>query len=157
MVDFTTDRSTTRHDMIIGADTMSELGMNIMCSESTADWGKNGLCGSIPLKTRDAFDDPEDCDKFFESDFEMRVQKKALKILDNDHAKANLPKMVKECQHLSTDEKHSLLKLFQQHEDLFEGKVGTWNWAPVSLESKEGAKPWCGRVHTLPVACTTQT
>jgi len=87
----------------------------------------------------------------------MRVQKKALKILDNDCAKANLPKMVKECQHLSTDEKRSLLKLFQQCEDLFEGKVGTWNQAPVSLESKEGAKPWCGRAHTPPVAHAKQT
>ena len=96
-----------------------------MCSEGAADWGKCGLCRSIPLKTRDAFDKPEDCDKFFESNFEMRVQKKALKILDNDCVKANLPKTVKECQHLSTDEKRSLLKLFQQCEDLFEGKVGT--------------------------------
>ena len=118
MVDSTTDRSTTRCDMIIGADTMSELGMNVMCSESAVDWGKDGLYGSIPMKTWDAFNDPEDYDKFFESDFEMRVQKKALKILDNDHAKANLPKTVKECQHLSTDEKHSLLKLFQQHENI---------------------------------------
>ena len=51
MVDSATDRSTTRCDMIIGADTMSELGMSIMHSESTTDWGKNGLCGSIPSKT----------------------------------------------------------------------------------------------------------
>ena len=72
----------------------------------------------------------------------MRVQKKVLKILDNDCVKANLPKTVKECQHLSTDEKRSLFKFFQQCEDLFEGKVGTWNRAPVSLESKEGAMPW---------------
>ena len=78
----------------------------------------------------------------------MRVQKKVLKILDNDCAKANLPQMVKECRHLSTDEKRSLLKLFQKCEDLFEGKVGTWNWAPVSLELKEDAKLWCGWAHT---------
>jgi len=67
---------------------------------------------------------------------------KALKILDNDCAKANLSKTVKECQHLSTDEKRSLLKLFQQCEDLFEGKVGTWNRAPVSLELKEAHHQW---------------
>ena len=127
MVDSTANRSATRCSMIIGADIVSKLKMNIMCSESALDWGKDGLYRSIPMKTRDAFDDPEDCDKFFESDFKMRAQKKALKILDNDCAKANLSKTVKECHHLSTDEKRSLLELFQQCEDLFEGKVGTWN------------------------------
>ena len=51
MVDSATDRSTTQCGMIIGADTMKKLGVSVMCLESAADWGKNGLYGSIPLKT----------------------------------------------------------------------------------------------------------
>ena len=58
---------------------------------------------------------------------------------------------------MPANEKRSLLKLFQKIEDLFEGKVGTWNWAPVSLELKEGAKLWHGKVHTPPLACAAQT
>ena len=121
MVDSATDCTDTCYDVTVGGNMMSKLGMNIVCLLNTLEWGKDGQSGSIPMKTQDAFDDPEDCDKFFESNFETRAQKKALKILDNDHAKANLPEIGKECRHLSTEEKHSLLEPFQKFEDLFEG------------------------------------
>ena len=66
------------------------------------------------MKTQDAFNDLEECDQFFENDFEAQTHKKVVKLIDNDCAKANLTEIVKDCQHLSTDEKCSLLKLFQK-------------------------------------------
>ena len=76
---------------------------------------------------------------------------RAVEILDAKYEKADLPAVIEEhCKHLKTYQKKSLLKLLQQHEELFDGTLGNWKTPPVSLELKEGAKPYHGRAYPVP-------
>jgi hypothetical protein len=52
-----------------------------------------------------------------------------IKILDAKYEKANLRAITKEecLNHLSATEKHKLLKLLQEFEELFEGTLGDWD------------------------------
>jgi len=48
----------------------------------------------------------------------------------------------KACVHLTTKQQKQLLTLLQRFEELFDGTLGDWKTTPVSLELKEGAKPY---------------
>ncbi len=54
------------------------------------------------------------------------------------------------CTHLSEPEKHSLLKLLQEFEELFDGSLGDWDCKPVSLPLKDCAQPYHGRQLPIP-------
>ena len=43
-----------------------------------------------------------------------------------------------------------MLDLLTEYEDLFDGTLGDWKTEPVSLELKEGAKPYHGRAFPVP-------
>jgi hypothetical protein len=43
-----------------------------------------------------------------------------------------------------------LLALLLKFEELFDGMLGDWKLLPVSLELKEGAKPYHGRPYPIP-------
>jgi hypothetical protein len=40
--------------------------------------------------------------------------------------------------------------LLLDYELLFDGTLGDWNWPPVSVKMKEGAKPYHGRLYPIP-------
>ena len=52
--------------------------------------------------------------------------------------------------HLSDPEKELLLELQQKFEELFDGTLSDWDCEPVSLQLKEGAKPYHGRPFPIP-------
>eukprot|EP00956_Cyclotella_meneghiniana_P021160 scaffold38128_cov50-Cyclotella_meneghiniana.AAC.1 len=71
------------------------------------------------------------------------LTERAIKILDANYEKADLPQVVKDnCKHLSKDQQSQLLNLLTEFEDLFDGTLSTWNTEPVSFELKEGATPY---------------
>jgi hypothetical protein len=43
-----------------------------------------------------------------------------------------------------------LLSLLLDFESLFDGTLGDWNRPPVSIEMKDGAKPYHGRPYPIP-------
>ena len=43
-----------------------------------------------------------------------------------------------------------LLSLLLKYESLFDGTLGDWNQPPVSIELKEGAKPYHDRPYPIP-------
>ncbi len=43
-----------------------------------------------------------------------------------------------------------LLSLLFKFEQLFDGTLGEWNLPPVSIQFKEGVKPFHGRLHPIP-------
>ena len=52
---------------------------------------------------------------------------------------ADLPSVIHEqCQHLSLEERNSLLQMLEESDKLFDGTLDDWNTSPVSLELKEG-------------------
>ena len=74
-----------------------------------------------------------------------------VKILDAKYEKADLQAIVRDkCAHLKPKEKALLLELLMDFEPLFDGTLGTWKTAPVSIELKEGAKPYHGLAFPIP-------
>ncbi len=72
--------------------------------------------------------------------------KRVIEILDPKYDKADLPAIVRDnCSHLQPSHREKLLSLLLKYEMLFDGTLGDWNQPPVSIELKEGAKPYHGR------------
>jgi hypothetical protein len=82
----------------------------------------------------------------------LEATKCLTQILDAKYEKANLRAIVEDdCKkHLSAPKKASLLELLQEFEELFDGTLGDWDCDPVSLELKEGARPYHGRPFPIP-------
>jgi hypothetical protein len=77
--------------------------------------------------------------------------KRVIEILDAKYDKANLPAIVRDnCSHLTPLQQEKLLSLLLDFESLFDGTLGDWNRPPVSIELKEGAKPYHGRPYPIP-------
>eukprot|EP00804_Cyclotella_cryptica_P019354 CCRYP_006181-RA/>CCRYP_006181-RA protein AED:0.28 eAED:0.32 QI:0/0/0/1/0/0/4/0/360 len=64
-----------------------------------------------------------------------------VKIIDVNYKQADLQSIVNQ---------NSLLELLTEFEELFDGTLGDWNTEPVSLELKEGTKPYHGRAYPVP-------
>ena len=74
-----------------------------------------------------------------------------MEILDAKYAKADLSAIVEDnCKHLTPSQRELLLLLLFKFEQLFDGTLGEWNLLPVSIQLKEGAKPFHGRLYPFP-------
>ena len=74
----------------------------------------------------------------------MEATKRLIQILDAKYEKADLRAITENCTHLSDPDKQKLLELLQEFEELFDGTMGDWDCEPVSLQLREGAKPYHG-------------
>jgi hypothetical protein len=80
-----------------------------------------------------------------------KATKRVIEILDAKYDKANLQEIVKDnCSHLEPSQQEKLLSLLLDYETLFDGTLGDWNRPPISVEMKEGAKPYHGRPYPIP-------
>eukprot|EP00804_Cyclotella_cryptica_P026694 CCRYP_007935-RA/>CCRYP_007935-RA protein AED:0.20 eAED:0.20 QI:0/-1/0/1/-1/1/1/0/114 len=76
---------------------------------------------------------------------------RVVKILDANYKKADLQSIVStNCTHLSLQDQNSLLVLRTEFEELFDGTLSDCNTEHVSLELKEGTKPYHGRAYPIP-------
>ncbi len=74
----------------------------------------------------------------------------AIAILDAKHGKADLPAIIRDnCFHLTPPHREKLLSLLLKYEELFDGTLGNWNRPPISIQLKEGAKPYHGRPYPV--------
>ena len=81
----------------------------------------------------------------------LEATQQVVKILDNKFEKEDLNAVVADnCKHLSVPDQLKLLKLLTKFEDLFDGTLGDWDTEPVSLNLKEGAKPYHDRPFPTP-------
>ncbi len=72
-------------------------------------------------------------------------------IHDAKYVKADLPDIVKDnCSHLTPLQREKLLSLLLTYESLFDDTLGDWNRPPISVELKEGVKPYHGRPYPIP-------
>ena len=111
----------TGYDMIISTNLMSELRFKLNFQDACVEWED----ASMPFKDRDAT---------FESAFHVEdigsVQEctdRIKWILDATYEKADLEKIMAECQHLNVEEHESLLTLLTKYESLFNGTLRFWN------------------------------
>ena len=73
-----------------------------------------------------------------------------IEILDAKYDKADLPAIVRDnCSHLDPSHREKLLSLLLKYELLFDGMLGDLNRSSVSIELKEGAKPYHGRPYPI--------
>ena len=92
--------------------------------------------------------DPRDTEKPISM---QKTTKRVIGILDAKYDKADLPEIVRtSCPHLTPSERDMLLSLLLDYESLFDGTLGDWNRPPVSIELKDGAKPYHGRSYPIP-------
>jgi hypothetical protein len=129
--------SKLQYDLILGKETMKELGimLDFKAKMITIDEiilpmrNINYLQGASmlhALKLNNSL--------AIESQSTQDVTKCATQILDTKYKKADLQSIVKEnCKHLSADQQKKLLQLLKKYELLFHGTLGDWRTNPVSL------------------------
>ena len=80
----------------------------------------------------------------------QEATQRVVHILDAKYEKTDLPSVVSaNCTHLSLQDQNKLLEL-TEFEELFDGTLGDCNTEPVSLELKEGTKPYHSRLFPVP-------
>ncbi len=72
------------------------------------------------------------------------------RILDAKYEKADLPQVVANCTHLTTDKQLSLNTLLNKYEPLFDGTLGKWTGEPYHIELKPDAIPYHARQYPVP-------
>ena len=76
---------------------------------------------------------------------------RSTKILDAEYKPAILEEVTKACENLNNEEQHQLLQVLQKYEHLFDGTLGEFNMAPISLNLIDpGSKPVHARPYTVP-------
>ena len=140
----TTQKS--NYDIILGRDTLRQLGIKIDFQNNTIGYGD----GEIDMK-------PISCTRNTHYNINesgaTKVETERLKrILDAKYEKANLQKVVGDCNHLKKIEQTSLLHLLQKYEDLFDGTLGQWTDLEYGIELREGAKPYHAKPYGVPKA-----
>jgi len=81
----------------------------------------------------------------------QKATQQVIGILDAKYDKADFPEIVRtSCPHLTPSERDMLLSLLLDYELLFDGTLGDWKRPPVSVELKDGAKPYHGRPYPIP-------
>ena len=139
------------YDVIIGVETMCKMGIVL-----DFDKGVITIDGTaLPMRAIQDLKDPRLVMSIYLESLEptatREATKRAVKILDANYEKANLPEVVaSNCDHLTKDHQAELLKLLQNFEELFDGTLGDWKTEPVHLELKPDAKPYHGKAFPVP-------
>ena len=145
-------------DLILGSNTMKELGivLDFRTKEITLDELSLPMRNINKLSTRAQIEKSWSLNNsiFQESTKEPQSTLEAtirlIQILDAKYEKADLRAITENFTHLSDPDKQKLLEFLQEFEELFDGTLGDWDCEPVSLQLREGAKPYHGRPFTIP-------
>ena len=117
-----------RYDMILGHDSMSELGITLDFKDQTMTWDDSTINMKDPESLPDLLDTVND---FFWSNnqYETEVLQEASthlqKTLDAKYALAELNAVIQVCTHLTEDVKSQLHALLCKYEHLFDGTFRT--------------------------------
>ncbi len=142
------------YDLIIGKQTMHDLGVKFNFQEQTITIDKILLpmrnIANLQLKPRITRALRENsC--FAQEPISIRTKTKhVVNILDSKYEKADLPAIIREnCSHLTASDREKLLSVLLRFKSLFDGTLGDWKLPSVSFELKEGMKPYHGRPYLI--------
>ena len=136
---------TPMYDLILGTQTLNKLGVTLNFKDKTINMEDitlpmyHSIHLSKHLMARRA---KQNYSLSPEPNSTAVATKRMVEILDAHYEKADLPAICKACVHLTTKQQQQLLTLLQNFEELFDGTLGDWKTTPVSLELKEGTKPY---------------
>ncbi len=143
------------YDLIIGKQTMHDLGVKMDFQEKTITIDKILLpmrnITNLQLKPRITRTLRENsC--FAQEPISTRSKTKhVVEILDAKYEKADLPAIIREnCSYLTAFDREKLLSVLLKFELLFDGTLGDRKLLPVSFELKEGMMPYHGRPYPIP-------
>jgi hypothetical protein len=133
--------------MIIGRDLLGELGILLNSNDKTVTWDTD----TMPMKDRGTLNSKDALTEVYLSANEpqslVNELSRSTKILDAEYKPAILEDVIQMCENLNTEEQHQLLKLLRKYEHLFDGTLGEFNMAPISLQLQDReSKP----VHACP-------
>ena len=138
------------YDVIIGRETLQQLGISLDFKNSQIIWNDSAVEMKQPklldnrsnlLQLANA-DEPSHC---------VQNSQRAERILDITSPAADISAIVGKMQHLDQAQKEALYSLLKEHEQLFDGNIGTWNTEPVHLELKPDATPYHGKPYPVTV------
>ncbi len=144
------------YDLIIGMQTMHDLGVKLDFQERTITIDKILIpmrnIANLQLKPRITRALRENTCFAQEPISHCSKTKRVVEILDAKYEKADLPAIIREnCSHLTASDRENLLSVLLRLESLFDGTLGDWKLPPfLSFELKEGIKPYHGRPYPIP-------
>ena len=143
------------YDLIIGKNTMHDLGVVLDFKQSTIQIDEILLpmrdIANLQLKSSVTRALRNNANFAQEPVSTRSATKRVVEILDAKYEKADIPAIVREnCSHLSATDREKLLSMLLRFESLFDGTLGDWNLPPVSFEIKEDMKPYHGRAYPIP-------
>ncbi len=146
--------SKPQYDLILGTETMKELGiiLNFKDKMITIDEiilpmrNINNLQGASILHAL-----KHNHSLAMEPQSTQDATQRAMRILHAIYHKADLQSVVRDnCKHLSADQQKKLLQLLKKNELLFDGTLGDWKTKPVSFQLKEGVSQYHSRAFPVP-------
>ncbi len=140
-----------RHDIIFGTRVCQQLGLVFDFKHKLVTWDDI----SIPMKQRGSIDREslntiDNEDKDLPPFMQIATQRLTKGLSANTYDKHNYKEMVLRCHHLTTEQQHTLLDLFQPYAELFSGKIGMIPGPPVHLKLKPNAKPYYAKAYNIP-------
>jgi hypothetical protein len=133
------------YDLIIGKQTMHNLGVKLDFQEKTITIDEILLLMrnivNLQLKPRITRALRKNTCFAQEPISICSATKRMVTILDAKYEKADLPAIIREnCSHLTAFNREKLLSVLLKFKLLFDGTLGDWKLPPVSFELKEGMK-----------------
>jgi hypothetical protein len=139
------------YGMIIGRDLIGKLVTILNFNDKTITWDTD----TIPMKDRDSLNLQKAITEIY-----LNANKPqslldefscSTKILNAEFKPAILEEVTKTCKNLNEEKQHQLLQVLQKYELLYDGTLGEFNMAPISLNLiDQGSKPVHARPYTVP-------
>jgi hypothetical protein len=145
IVEYKSGLDTPMYDLIIGKNTVHDLGVALDFNQSSIQIDKILLpmrdFANLKLKLSITRALQNNSNHAQESVSTRSTTKRVVKILDAKYDKADIPATVREnCSHLS---------MLLRFESLFNCTLGDWNLPSVSFEVKQDMKPYHGRPYPI--------
>ena len=139
-----------RYDMILGRDFLQETGMILNWNDLTMTWDE----ATIVMPEYGTITNRNEANAMYldlaESMAVKESSERTERILEARYEKADLNKLVNDCDHLTNNQKEKLYKLLRKYEYLFDGTLGDWRAKPVDFQLKEGATPYHAKAFPVP-------
>ena len=132
------------YDMILGRDFLRDMKIDLQFSTERVVWEHV----SMPFKDTDS----TILESYYVQDPTTMTEEAArIKgIMDAKYEPADIPQIVKDVKHLTTDEQDKFLKLLMKYETLFDGTLGNWKGTSYDIDLKPEVDPYHARSYPIP-------
>ena len=119
------DDNNVRYDLILGRQACTEMGLKIDFDEEKVTW----VDRTIPFHDKDWGKNKANIKRVLDvgpSEVAKKAESHAVEIKPAQYAKADLDEVIVAQTHLTDEQKRQLREVFEEHKELFNGKVGRY-------------------------------